>query len=118
MRGAGAVHGTEKRFSLCGRICEPSPSVKRPPVLAARSQPILAATIGERGKEIATPVCSSIFLRRDARNGEREERIVPVLLRADAGIAVGLDRLGGGTDLAQVFLGEGGENAHLSDCLD
>ena len=61
MRGAGADHGTEKRFSLCGLICEPRPSVKRPPVLAARSQPMLAAIIGERGKEIATPVCSSIF---------------------------------------------------------
>ena len=54
------------------------------------------------------------LLRRDAGNGEREERIVPVLLRADAGIAVGLDLLRGRADLAKILLGQRGEDAHAS----
>ena len=60
MRGAGADHGTEKRRSLWARTWLPSPSVKRAPVEAARSQPMLAATMGERAKAMATLVCSSI----------------------------------------------------------
>src|SRR5437879_8267360 len=62
MRGSGGDHGTEKRRSLWARTWEPSPSVKRPPVLAARSQPTLAQVIGERAKAIATLVCSSMRL--------------------------------------------------------
>ena len=60
MRGAGGVHGTEKRRSLCARTCEPKPTTKRPPVEPARSQPTLATAIGVRAKAIATPVCNSI----------------------------------------------------------
>ena len=63
MRGAGAVHGTEKRRSLWARTCEPMPSVTRaPPKLEARSQPTLATVMGERAKAMATPVCSSMRL--------------------------------------------------------
>jgi hypothetical protein len=72
----------------------------------------LAATIGERGKEIATPVCSSIFRVATPCDGQRQERIVPVLLRADAGIAIGFDLLRRRADLLQVFLRQGGEQAH------
>ena len=41
----------------------------------------------------------------DAGDGERKERIVPVLLRADAGVAVGFDLLRGRTDLASLVAG-------------
>ena len=60
MRGAGGVHGTEKRRSLWARTCEPRPTTKRPAVDPARSQPTCATAIGVRAKEIATPVWSSI----------------------------------------------------------
>jgi hypothetical protein len=74
MRGAGGVHGTEKRRSLWALTCEPSPTVNRPPVAPARSQLTLATAIGERAKAIATLVCSSmrsvaVPATASARNG-------------------------------------------------
>ncbi|HEY1430839.1 MAG TPA: hypothetical protein VGF39_04310 [Stellaceae bacterium] len=60
MRGAGGVHGTEKRRSLWALTCEPKPTIKRPPVAPARSQPTLATAIGVRANAIATLVCNSI----------------------------------------------------------
>ena len=59
MRGAGGVHGTEKRRSLCALTCEPRPMTKRPPKEPAMSQPSSATAIGVRAKAIATPVWSS-----------------------------------------------------------
>ena len=56
MRGAGGVHGTEKRRSLWALTCEPNPTTNRPPVAPARSHPTLATAIGERAKAIATLV--------------------------------------------------------------
>ena len=60
MRGAGGVHGTEKRRSLWPRTCDPRPITKRPPVEPARSQPTSATAIGVRAKAIATLVCNSM----------------------------------------------------------
>src|SRR2546428_425948 len=53
MRGAGGVHATEKRRSLCARTCDPRPTTKRPPVEPARSQPTCATPIGVRAKALA-----------------------------------------------------------------
>jgi hypothetical protein len=59
-RGAGAVQGTENRRSLCGRICGPIPSTKRPREAICRSHDVLATTIGLRGKAMTTEVPSCI----------------------------------------------------------
>jgi hypothetical protein len=56
MRGAGALHGTLKRFSLWARTCEPRPSTKRPREATWRSQLALATGMGLREKAMATPV--------------------------------------------------------------
>ena len=45
---------------MCGRTCEPSPSVNRPPVTVCKSQPTFASVIGVRANAIATAVPSSI----------------------------------------------------------
>src|ERR1051326_7317726 len=58
MRGAGAVHGTLKRFSLCARTCEPRPSTKRPREADWRSQLAFATAIGLRENAIAMLVWS------------------------------------------------------------
>ena len=73
MRGAGGVHGTEKRRSLWARTWLPMPKVTRdPPKLEARSQPTLATAMGERAKAMATPVCSSMrFVAAPATASDR-----------------------------------------------
>ena len=58
MRGAGAVHGTLNRFSLCARTWEPSPRTKRPRDAFCRSQLTFATAIGLRENEIAMLVSS------------------------------------------------------------
>ena len=64
-RRPGRDHGIENRCSMCGRICEPSPSTKRPPVTVCRSHAVLASVIGvrakrdrDRGAELDRRVCS------------------------------------------------------------
>ena len=74
MRGAGAVHGTLKRFSLWARTCEPSPSTKRPREAVCRSQLALATAIGLRENAIAMLVwsdacCVLTAATARARNG-------------------------------------------------
>ena len=58
MRGAGWDHGIEKRFSMWGLICEPSPSMKRPLEMVCRSLATVASVIGLRAKATAMPVPS------------------------------------------------------------
>jgi len=77
----------------------------------------LAATIGAREGDRNTGVQFDP-VRRDAGDGEREARVVPILLRADAGVAVGFDRLGGRSDFAEVFLREGREDTHAPTNLE
>ena len=59
IRDAGFDQGWLKRFSMCGRICVPSPRTKRPSDRRCRSWAICAQIIGLRAKAIATPVPSS-----------------------------------------------------------
>ena len=59
IRAAGADHGMLKRFVMCGRICEPMPSTKRPFETAFRSWPMFASTIGVRANATAMPVINS-----------------------------------------------------------
>ena len=56
IRAAGCDHSSLKRFWMCGRICDPSPSTNRPPLICCRSYPTFASTIGFRAKPIATAV--------------------------------------------------------------
>ena len=58
MRGAGCDQGMEKRRSMCGFTCDPSPSTKRPCEYRARSNPVLASVIGVRPNAIAIDVPS------------------------------------------------------------
>ena len=81
MRGAGALHGTEKRRSLWPLTWLPSPITKRPREATCRSHPILAAAIGLRAKAMAMPVTSStrsvaVAARASGRNGSCRFSIV------------------------------------------
>ena len=59
MRAAGALHGMLKRLVMCGRICEPSPRMKRPRETALRSWAVCASVIGLRANATAIEVISS-----------------------------------------------------------
>ena len=87
MRAAGCDHGIEKRRSMCGRICEPSPRMKRPCESACRSLPSVASSIGVRAKAIAIAVESSSRVRLARRQHQRKERIVRPLEREAAVVA-------------------------------
>ena len=56
IRVAGFDQGMSKRFSMCGLICVPSPSMNRPFEIACKSQPMFARIIGLRANPIATAV--------------------------------------------------------------
>jgi hypothetical protein len=60
MRAAGCDHGIEKRFSMCGLICDPRPRMNRPADARWRSFAVYAVTIGVRANATAMPVPSSI----------------------------------------------------------
>ena len=59
MRGAGCVHGMEKRFVMCGLIWLPIPSMNRPLVSSWRSLATTASVIGLRAKATVMPVPKS-----------------------------------------------------------
>ena len=88
MRGAGGVHGTEKRRSLWPRTCEPSPTTKRPPVEPARSQPTSRHRHRGAGEGDRDAGVQFDPLGRDAGHGQREKRVVLVLHRDDAVVAL------------------------------
>ena len=74
MRATGLLHVIEKRFSMCGRICEPRPSTNRPPdircsrsAICARSMGLRANTIAMFVKSVARVVCSPA--RTSGKNG-------------------------------------------------
>ena len=60
MRAAGCDHGIEKRFVMCGLICEPKPRMKRPPEKACRSLAVTAVVMGLRANATAMLVPSSM----------------------------------------------------------
>ncbi len=74
IRGAGCDQGMENRFSMCGLIWEPRPSMKRPREVVWRSLATMARFMGLRAKATAIPVpswirsvCSAATIR--GRNG-------------------------------------------------
>ena len=74
MRGAGWLHGIEKRFVMWGLIWLPRPRMNRPPEKPCRSQPMLARSMGFRANATAIEVPSSISsvcsaARSSGRNG-------------------------------------------------
>jgi hypothetical protein len=60
MRLAGCDHGIENRRSMCGLICEPSPSRNRPSLISWRSLARTATFIGLRAKATAIADCSEM----------------------------------------------------------
>ena len=76
MRAAGCDHGIEKRFSMWGFICEPSPSMNRPFEYSWRSLATVAIDSGLRAKATAIPVPSSRCSVCSAGEQQREERVV------------------------------------------
>ena len=83
IRGAGWLHGIEKRFVMCGLICEPSPRMNRPFDSDWRSHARLASVIGLRENATAMPVPSSSVRRVLGRQHVGQERVV-VRLRGPA----------------------------------
>ena len=59
IRSAGGVHVAPYRCSMCGRICDPSPSRNRPRDITCRSYAACARCSGLRGIAIATLVIRS-----------------------------------------------------------
>ena len=53
MRAAGRLHGIEKRLWMCGRICVPRPSAKRPRESVCRSLLAWATSMGLRANATA-----------------------------------------------------------------
>ena len=60
IRAAGCDHGMLNRLVMCGLICEPRPSSKRPPETSCTSLAAIATVIGLRAKATMMPVPSSI----------------------------------------------------------
>ena len=74
IRAAGCDHGMENRFSMCGLIWDPRPSMNRPFDRVWRSLATVASVIGFRAKATAMPVPSSMrsvawAARARGRNG-------------------------------------------------
>jgi hypothetical protein len=66
MRGAGLLHGIEKRRVTWALTCEPRPSANRPPLAACRSLACRATVIGLRAKAMVTAVPTPIRSVRSA----------------------------------------------------
>ena len=91
MRAAGFDHCIEKRFSMCGLICVPSPRLKRPRDASCRSYACLRErhrVAGERDHDRGRELHALGVLGREQ---QREQRVVRALERVDAVVAGGFD---------------------------